>query len=234
VRSAHKDESIMTISNETLRKFAVRAVRSLSENKYAHPMIAAYEPALVPLAEKFNAAFDAHRNFTPTRVERMGSRHAQCSKLYRLMRQWSGALAVAIPSYDAHKLLGNPKNPDPVLDDALRLIKLLNEQGESFAQREHLIVELTARLAAATEERAVSLRTRTQNQTLEAELQPLRDDLLRILSLFRETLRDVLGKGHPDYQALRVHTRRKKNVDKVDAQSEDTDSNADPDTEKAA
>jgi hypothetical protein len=199
----------MTISNEKLRLFAVRAVRALEKHKQAHPVIQAYESTLVPASTRFCEAFDAFSNFTPVRVERMESRHDKATQLHKLMRTWSGVLAEAIASYDANKLFGAPNNPDPLLDDARRLLTLVAEQGDRLVNRDVFTRELTELLAAASEERESSLRVRTQHEQMEAIATQHHVAFERVFKRFHGTLGVVLGKGHLDYQELVLRPKRK-------------------------
>jgi len=200
----------MTISHEKLRLFAVRAVRALESHKEAHPVVAAFESTLIPAATNFSEAFDACSNFELVRVERMGTRHDKATQLHKLMRTWNGALAEAIPSYDANKQLGAPNNPDPLLDDARRLLALVEAQGERLVNREVFTRELTVLLAAASEERETALKVRKQDVELTAVLHQHRQVFERIFKRFHDTLEGVLGKSHVDYQELVLRPKRKK------------------------
>ena len=212
-------------SHARLRVFAERATRSFEDHKNAHPALGDFEQVLPTTAAAYIAAYDARLSFEPTRVLDMAEGREKIRALDKLIRTWSGILSIMIPAFNASEMHGSFHRPDELLQDAKRLLELLEPERTRLQSADELITSLTAARAAAEAEWTVGQRTLARHRELQHGLGQQAERMEQVLPAFRTTLEQVLGVDHRDCQMVRTPRRKKGGNTEVSDEPETHDEN---------
>lgn len=212
-------------SNIRLRVLAERAVRTFEDHRSAHPALADFEQVLPTTAAAYMAAYDARLSFEPTRVLDMAEGRDKIRALEKLIRTWSGILSVMIPAFNATELHGSSNKPDELLQDAKRLLEMLEPERTRLPSANELMTSLTEARAAAQAEWTVGQRTLARHRERQHDLGKQVERMEQVLLAFRTTLEEVLGVDHRDCQMLRTPRRKPRTDAAVSKEPKTTDAN---------
>jgi len=198
---------IIMASNTRLRVFAERAVRSFDDHKHAHPALGDFEQVLPTTAAAYIAAYDAQLSFERTRVLQLAEGREKLRALDKLIRTWSGILSVTVPAFDPSEFRGSYRKPDDLLQDAKRLLDMLEPERARLPSADELMTTLSAARTAAHGEWTFAQRALAKHRELQHEVGKQVARMAQVLTAFRTTLEEVLGVDHRDCQMLRSPRR---------------------------
>jgi hypothetical protein len=130
-----------------------------------------------------------------------------------------------IPAFSATELHGAAHKPDELLQDAKRLLDLLEPERSHLPSAETLMTSLTAARAAAQSEWTLGQRTLARHRELQHEVGKTFERMEQVLLAFRTTLEEVLGADHRDCQMLRTPRRKARADTEVSNKPETNDAN---------
>jgi hypothetical protein len=190
-----------------LRRLAPRAVRVLERRKSEAPVLAAYEPKLLPVAERFIAGYDRAAGYRSTWLRKMQEGREATAILATTVHSWLPLVADDISALNNSEFAPSPV-ADDVITSAQRLLDAASEyvdaQGNPLAYREALIADVSAKLETGVEKRAeAEAADRAYQQTM-AEARRTAAAFDVALQAFRKSLSRLLGRNDKDFQKLRV------------------------------
>jgi hypothetical protein len=190
-----------------LRRLAPRAVRVLERRKGEAPVLLAYEPRLVPVAERFITSYDRAAGYRSTWLREMEEGRGAMAALGSSVQSW-----VPLVMGDIANLNSSDFAPSPVAEDMLiaaeRLLETasahVDAQGSALAYREVLVADLGAKLEAGKKERSEAEAADRVYQQIVAEAREAFIDFHVVLRAFRKSLGAVVGRSDKDFQKLRI------------------------------
>jgi hypothetical protein len=191
-----------------LRRLAGRVIRIIQRRKASSPVIGAYEGTTVPKARAFTQAYDRTATYAGTYRKEMNEGRNAVGVLLTAMRAWIPLVARDVSGLIASVFGDQPNVPDDVIDDAERLITIIdlhrNAADEPLPYREAALAQLTPALESAAKEwqEAESADKTYQDllQTVRAAADAFDVDLIAL----RRSLIAVGGRNDKDYQKLRA------------------------------
>ncbi len=187
-----------SVSQESLRRIAARAIRVLGRHKDKTAALGAYVGTLDVEAQEFIDAYDAVRSSIPKRNARRSGGKEDTAALVQTLRMWL---------FDRTKYLIRPTVTDDVLADAERMLDSVEEYGENAGAALPYAEAMQLEVEAAVD---VVRNAYTSHNSNRAELSQLLSDARKKaeafydeLVAFRRTLRAFLGSTHPDYALIR-------------------------------
>lgn len=211
----------MSDSHWKSRRLAPRAKKVIGRHA-DKPAVAAFASSLVPKADTFIVDYDTAGRHEATWRREMGEGRGAMAALDNEIAAWKPHVARERPGFDLSTIGDRPTVPEDLIEDGHALADELDEirgaDGAAPAWATAAAVSVRAKADDAereTDEAAAAdvthneqlARVRTAKAVFDAEL-----------ALFRETLRVVLGRNHPDFQKLRAR--------KASAPDEDDDPRA--------
>jgi hypothetical protein len=192
----------VSVSQKKLRRQAARVLRLAHKYNGVDPMFTAMAVMIIPIAERFIAAYDARTQIAAPSREGRG----EIAALRRSLHRWLVLLRLAEPALAArHTSKGVP---DDVIAHAKGLVQDLSPSG-AFASSNvpfaEALIENLSSLVGATE--ATWTKARGNVAAAQERQQVLRTaarDLQAHLITFRRLLLDSVGRHHTDYQTLRL------------------------------
>ena len=199
-----------------LRRLAPRALRVLERRKSEAPVLAAYEPRLVPVAERFIATYDRAAGYRSTWLREMEEGRGAMAALATTVQAW-----VPLVMGDIANLNSSDFAPSPVAEDVIiaaeRLLEMASEhvdaQGVGLAYREALVADVSVKLVAGKKERAEAEAADSVYQQILAEAREAHVDFSAVLGAFRRSLGAVLGRNDKDFQKLRIQRAAQRDED---------------------
>jgi hypothetical protein len=194
------------------RRLASRALRILDRHQGKSLAVAAYQPTLGHSAAAFVAAYDQLKAFSTTRSGRMEQGRTATVRLLKLLRAWTAVAQPQVPGFDRSTFGDKPAVPDDVISDAEHFVQII-EQHNAEAQgplgfTDGLMQELLPAIEAAKTEWSSAGLSRADHNELLAVVREASGAFSVDLVAFRQTLLAIIGRGHPDYQKLRVARAR--------------------------
>lgn len=196
-----------------LRRLAGRAKRVVERHAATHGPIAAYRERLIPLTTGFSRSYDGVKRFKVTWQREMAEGRGASAELVQVMRAWLPRLSADIPQFD-RSTFADTRVPDDIEEDATRLRETVEDFQEVAASggnslsalpyAEQLLSELDPAMTKAAKEWAEAENADEQYQKALKETRGLASQLNDELVKFRQTLLNVLGRSHTDYQKLRA------------------------------
>lgn len=199
-----------------LRRLAPRALRVLERRKSEAPALVAFEPKLVPAAERFMAAFDRAAGYRSTWLREMSEGRDAIAILTTTLQSW-----VPLLVDDVANLNSSDFAPSPVADDVIIAARQLldvvgghvDAQGNTLAYSEVLIADVGVKLATGIKERAEAEAADSEYQQILADARDTYAEFNTVLKAFRKTLAAVLGRSDKDFQKLRVQRAAQRDED---------------------
>jgi hypothetical protein len=199
-----------------LRRLAPRALRVLERRKGEAPMLVAYEPKLVPAAERFMTSFDRAASFRSTWLREMEEGRGAMAVLATAVQGWLPLVVGDIANLNSSDFATSPV-ADDVITAAERLLQTASEhvdaQGGALPYRDSLVTDLSAKLAAGIKERAEAEAADSEYQQILTEARDAYTDFNGVLRAFRKSLGAVLGRNDKDFQKLRVQRAAQRDED---------------------
>lgn len=198
------------------RRLAARSLKVLARHG-DEPAIAAYTTTLGPKATTYIREYDTAGKHEAAWRREMAEGHGAMSALQKEMNAWKPHVARERPGFDLTTIGDRPTVPEDLVQDAIAMA----EELEAVRDAEGNTPEWAIAAAASIREKAVAAERETDeaaaaDATYKEQLAKVRDakaELDAELSRFRETLRVVLGRSHPDFQKLRVRRAAVVDVD---------------------
>jgi hypothetical protein len=191
-----------------LRRLAPRAKRVQARRKNESPVLVAYDKTLPTKADAFILAYDTASKYENAWRREMKEGKGAVAKLVLNIRSWLPLLARDIPEFDASTFADKPLVPDDILEDANRLLDILDEATN--AEGQPLDYAVTARtaiadaLAPANQEWAEAEAADSHYQQLLADVRATAAAFDLELQTFRRSLAHVAGRSDKDFQKLRA------------------------------
>lgn len=206
-----------------LRRLAPRAKRVQNRRTADSPVIAAYSATLPTRADAFIAAYDAAAKYENNWRREMNEGKGAVAKLVSAIRSWLPLLARDIPQFDTTTFADKPDVPDDIIEDAQRLLDILDEahdaQNNPLAYANDAKSALNGALTAANLEWTEAEAADSHYQKLLATVRATAAVFDLELQTFRRTLAHVAGRNDKDFQKLRAEKA---------AHKDDEDDPADP------
>lgn len=204
------------------RRLGARAIKVYHRHSGVSGSIAAYGGSLVPSAEAYIAAYDAATRYRASWRIEMDEGKGAMKALESAIKAWLPHIARELPGIDISTLADRPTVPEDLIEDGIRASEALGEikaaDGSVPAWASAGSAEVLAKSQAAEKETDEAADADAKLSDLLATVRKNGAALQADLTLFRQTLRAVLGRSHPDFQKLRA--------EKATAKDEDDDPNA--------
>lgn len=199
-----------------LRRLAPRALRVLERRKSEAPVLAAYEPRLVPAAEAYIRAYDRAAGYRSTWLREMAEDRGAMAILASTIQAW-----LPLVEGDIATLTSSDFAPSPVADDVIagaeRLLEMagahVDAQGSALPYREALVTDVSAKLAAGLKERSEAEAADRVYQQVLADARGAYAELNPVLQAFRKSLSTMFGRTDKDFQKLRVQRAAQRDED---------------------
>ena len=198
-----------TTPNWKLRRLAARCLRVHERHAAAAPVIGGYTTTLVPVVSDFIAAYDRLHVLDQSRSDEIAEGHESIKKLVDKSLGWLAQVVAtgAIDGIKSGDFFRHPEVPDDVLRDAKRMLDLVRQQAEkdpeSVPYAAALLEDVMPTYEAAEAEWTEAEGMRREHRSQIELVRDTAEKFNQILIGFRRSLARVIGKGHPDYQALR-------------------------------
>lgn len=207
-----------------LRRLAVRATKVHARHAGVSGAIAAYAGSLVPRATSYISAYDTATAYRPVWRKEMDEGRGAMSALYASINGWKPHLARELPGFDITTIGDKPTVPEDLVEDGFRLaeafLQIKDANGENPEWAARASAELAGLSEAAERETDEAAEADANYARLLADVRAKGAAFESELTLFRRTLRTVIGRSHPDYQKLRA--------EKASAKDDDDDAAAPP------
>lgn len=217
-----KESGAPTTPQWKLRRLAARTIKVHGRHKAVSGAIAAYEGSLIPSCVAYVAAYDAAASYQPKWRKEMDEGKGAMAALITAISAWKPHLARELPGLDIATIGDKPTVPEDLVEDGFRLSEALGQikgaDGATPGWATHASTELDTLSQSAERETDEAAAADAQLAELLAAVRASGVAFEGHLSLFRQTLRSVLGRSHPDFQKLRA--------EKATATDEDDDPGA--------
>lgn len=199
-----------------LRRLAPRALRVLERRKSEAPVLAAYEPRLVPAAQRYIAAYDRAAGYRSTWLREMAEGRGAMAVLASTVQAWVPLVTGDIANLNSSDFATSPV-ADDVISAAERMLEMagahVDAQGSALPYREALVADVSARLAAGLKERSEAEAADRAYQQILADARDAYGELGVVLGAFRKSLGAVFGRNDKDFQKLRVQRAAQRDED---------------------
>jgi len=196
----------------------------LERHKASDPVLAVFEPTLVPAAERYVALYEEERLLTTSQRGSSRGRDALVTRLRDRTLAWMVALERDIPHFRSADYASKPDMPDEVLGASRGVLTAVLRHPSTEAPllyAEVLNAELSDLLLKAEQQATGVDGARVDQQVLTGELRAAAVELHRQLRLFRRAVKRVLGTNHRDYLRLKIRSLREEDEeDAVDAEQQ--------------
>jgi hypothetical protein len=211
-----KEKSMTAYPMWKLRRLAPRALRVLERRKSEAPVLAAYEPKLVPLAQVYIAAYDRAAGYRSTWLREMAEDRGAIATLASTVQGWVPLVAGDIANLNASDFA-----PSPVADDVVTAARLLidmvaghvDAEASALPYRDVLIADVGVKIAAGLKERAEAEAADREYQQILATARVAYADFNTVLQAFRKSLGTIFGRNDKDFQKLRVQRAAQRDDD---------------------
>jgi hypothetical protein len=176
------------------------------------PGLAAFDYTLIPIAQALIAGYDGVRNTDSARFFERVQGKALLKRLHRKLRMWVSHVAGRVEGVNAADFGDRPGVPEDLVADTKVFLERVkahaSQASEPLPFVDELVSDLTEMLDEATSEwretediaaRVAELRRQTNEAAAQFE-----QDLIS----YRRALASVIGRGHPDFQKLRIQHAR--------------------------
>jgi hypothetical protein len=199
-----------------LRRLAPRAKRVLERRKSEAPVLAAYEPKLIPAADLFVAYYDLAAHYKGTWQREMQEGRNAIAVLGNSVRSWVPLVAGDIENLDTSDFADSPVADDVILA-AERLMTQVGAHsdaaGNPLSYRDSLVLDIRTRLEAGVKERGEAEAADRRFQQTLADARSSADAFEAILQAFRKSLGLTFGRHDKDYQKLRIQRAAQRDED---------------------
>jgi hypothetical protein len=190
-----------------LRRLAARSRRVYTRRAGDNPAVGAYTK-LVPLATAFIGAYDGAARYEATWRKEMGEGKGAVAALVSGIRAWLPRVTQDVTGFDPAGYGDKPEVPDDVMEDAERLVSLVDEHrdeaGNPLEYRDPALKALEPALAAAQKEWGEAEAADSTYQKLLSQVRTAAAAFDPELQAFRRTLAGAFGRKDKDYQKLRA------------------------------
>ena len=197
-----------------LRRLSSRAKRVQERRSKDFPVIAAYSTTLPVKADAFIAAYDASAKYQNTWRREMKEGKGAVAVLVAQIQSWLPMLMRDIPQFDASDFADKPDVPDDIIEDADRLLEVLDEatdaSGNPLTYAATAIAAIQAALAPANKEWAEAEASDSSYQQLLSAVRSTGAVFDLELQTFRRSLSHVAGRSDKDFQKLRAERASQK------------------------
>jgi hypothetical protein len=191
-----------------LRRLAPRAKRILERRAPEAPAFVVYAETLPAKADAFMKAYDAAQTHQDRWRKELAEGRGAIDALHKAARVWLPALVRDVPGFDAASFAAGPSVPDDVLNDADRLLGVLEDarraDGSPLPYREVALDQFEALFRAAQTEWQEAEAADRENQALLAASRAAGDAFDAELQLFRRAFQARFGRRDRDFQRLRA------------------------------
>lgn len=189
------------------RRQASRAIKVLERNA-DEPAIAAYTDSLRTKSNDFILAYDTAGKHEATWRREMAEGRGAMALLQKEIDAWKPHVARERPGFDLTTIGDRPTVPEDLVQDAIALAEELDEvraaDGSTPAWATAAAVSIRAKADDAERETDEAAAADSAHNEQLATVRATKAVFEAELSKFRETLRVVLGRNHPDFQKLRA------------------------------
>lgn len=200
-----------------LRRLAARSIKVHGRHKSLSAAIAAYEGSLVPSATAYIGAYDAAARYRSKWRKEMDEGKGAMGALNSAIGAWKPHLARELPGLDLTTIGDRPTVPEDLVEDGFRLSEAFGEikdaEGATPAWASDASTQLDTLSQDAERETDEAAEADAKLAELLAAVRATGVAFEANLSLFRKTLRSVLGRSHPDFQKLRAEKASTKDED---------------------
>jgi len=180
-------------------------------------VLTVYATTLIPKATAYMTAYDDSARYESQWRREMAEGKGAVAALVKVIRSWLPLLVRDIPQFDASTFADKPDVPDDVIEDAGRLIDLIEEikgkDGQALPYKNVATQALTKDIAAANKEWSEAEAADAHYQKLLADTRSTGAVFDTELQAFRRTLAQVVGRSDKDYQKLRAERASQKDED---------------------
>jgi hypothetical protein len=206
--SIAKEFRMASTSAWKLRRLAPRAKRVQARRSADSTVLAAYSTTLPTKADAFIAAYDAAAKYENNWRREMKEGKGAVAILVSAIRSWLPLLARDIPQFDATTFADKPDVPDDIIEDAQRLLDILDEaqdaQNNPLAYANDAKSALNGALVAANKEWTEAEAADSHYQKLLADTRATASVFDLELQTFRRSLAHIAGRNDKDFQKLRA------------------------------
>jgi hypothetical protein len=199
-----------------LRRLAPRAKRVLERRKSDAPVLAAYEPKLLPATDLFIAYYDLAAHYKSTWLREMEEGRNAIAVLGNSVRSWVPLVVGDVANLDTSDFADSPVADDVILAGQRLLTRVeghRDAQGNPLSYREPLALDVRAKLEAGIKERGeAEAADRVYQQTL-ADARSSATAFETTLQAFRKSLGLAVGRHDKDYQKLRIQRASQRDED---------------------
>src|SRR5690606_20804256 len=206
-----------TTSQWKLRRLAKRSIAVFNRHAGVSGAIAAYQGSLIPRAEAYIQAYDAAALYEPRWRKEIAEGRGAMFALLTSINAWKPHLARELPGFDIATIGDKPTVPEDLVEDGERLADglemIVDGEGVTLPWATGGATELRTKADDAERETEEAAAADSTLSELLATVRRTGVELEQDLTLFRKTLRSVLGRSHPDFQKLRVEKASKPDDD---------------------
>lgn len=212
-----KEEGAPTTPQWKLRRLAARTIKVYGRHRAASGAIAAYEGSLIPSATTYVGTYDAAARYQPKWRKEMDEGKGAMLALDTAIGAWKPHLARELPGLDLTTIGDKPTVPEDLVEDGFRLSEAFGEvkgaDGATPGWASEASTQLDTLSQTAERETDEAADADSKLADLLAAVRTSGAAFEKNLSLFRKTLRSVLGRSHPDFQKLRAEKASSKDDD---------------------
>jgi hypothetical protein len=199
-----------------LRRLAPRAKRVLERRKNEAPVLAAYEPKLIPAADLFIAHYDLAAHYKSTWQREMQEGRNAIAVLDNSVRSWVPLVVGDVESLDTSDFATSPVADDVILAAQRLLTRVeahVDAAGTPLPYREPLAIDVRAKLEAGVKERSEAEAADQRFQQTLADARSSADAFEAVLQAFRKSLGLAVGRQDKDFQKLRIQRAAQRDED---------------------
>jgi len=189
------------------RPTLARQVKTAHEVIARHPTIDPIAAFGTKLGEKGERFLIDQRGLETLKVTRAAAleRSARArAELVEVTSAWIGPLSTDIEGFQGASFLRNPQVTLDVLEDAQRVVGVVQSQVPALPYGETLLSQLGAAITHGSEAHKAERDAAVAVQQAQSALRTLALELNKLLVGLRHAVRATLGRSHVDYQRLRV------------------------------
>ena len=199
-----------------LRRLAPRAKRVLERRKNDAPVLAAYEPKLLPATDLFIAYYDVAAAYKSTWQREMQEGRNAIAVLGTSVRSWVPLVAGDVENLDTSDFADSPVADDVILA-AQRLLARVeghtDAAGNPLLYRDALVLDMRTKLEAGVKEHGEAEAADQLFQQTLADARNSAEAFEAVLQAFRKSLGMAFGRQDKDYQKLRTQRAAQRDED---------------------
>jgi hypothetical protein len=210
-----RGEEKVTIPNTSfwlLRRLAARCIRVHARQKGKAAGLGVFDSTLPGYCGTYMERYDALRQLAKRRMKERREGKLSIKNLLYTLRIWAPIVARDIEEVRAGEFGENESVPDDVIRDTKAILKYAIEHrdmaGEPLPYLDTLVADITPVLEAAEKEWGEAEEAQEDYSDMRNALHEVGVKLEKDLIAYRKSLRTVVGRGHHDYQKLRVDRAR--------------------------